>query len=368
MASLRVLFLVQGEGRGHLTQALALAPMLRRAGHRVVAACVGTNPHRPLAPFFADALGAPVETFDEPGFAHGGRGVAMGATVASTFRRLPALWRSLRTLDDALDRYRPDVVVNFYTLLGGLHAALRRAAPPLVCVGHQYFFHHPAYPFPADRVLDRVVAQRYTALTALGAARRLALSFYDAPALPDQPDLRVVPPLLRDAVQAHAPRDDGFLLAYLLNAGYAAEVRAWSAAHPNVPVHCFCDAPGQSKPVAATPSLTFHPLSATRFLEMMARCRGLVCTAGFESVCEAMFLGKPALMVPVEGHFEQACNARDAEAVGAGVHADRFDLSRLLDAAQTYTGVPGFRAWVGRAEAVFVEEIEQAARAARWAA
>ena len=44
----------------------------------------------------------------------------------------------------------------------------------------------------------------------------------------------------------------------------------------------------------------------------MADCSAMASTAGFESVCEAMCLGKPVMMVPVEGHFEQYCNARDA--------------------------------------------------------
>lgn len=33
---MRFLFIVQGEGRGHLTQALTLEDMLRRNGHEVV--------------------------------------------------------------------------------------------------------------------------------------------------------------------------------------------------------------------------------------------------------------------------------------------------------------------------------------------
>ena len=33
---MRYLFVVQGEGRGHLTQALSLASILRRQGHEVV--------------------------------------------------------------------------------------------------------------------------------------------------------------------------------------------------------------------------------------------------------------------------------------------------------------------------------------------
>lgn len=49
----------------------------------------------------------------------------------------------------------------------------------------------------------------------------------------------------------------------------------------------------------------------------MAGCKAYASTAGFESVCEAMYLGKPILMVPA--HIEQDCNAYDAEKSGAGI-------------------------------------------------
>ena len=40
---MRFLFIVQGEGRGHLTQALALEEMLTRNGHEIVEVLVGRN-------------------------------------------------------------------------------------------------------------------------------------------------------------------------------------------------------------------------------------------------------------------------------------------------------------------------------------
>lgn len=52
----------------------------------------------------------------------------------------------------------------------------------------------------------------------------------------------------------------------------------------------------------------------------MSSCRAYATTAGFESVCEAMYLGKPLLMVPA--HIEQDCNAYDAARGGAGIISD----------------------------------------------
>ena len=41
---MKILFIIQGEGRGHLTQALSLRQMLQTEGHEVVGAMVGKNP------------------------------------------------------------------------------------------------------------------------------------------------------------------------------------------------------------------------------------------------------------------------------------------------------------------------------------
>ncbi len=361
---LRILFYIQGEGRGHLTQALALAPILRAAGHSVDAVLVGANPSREIPGFFRDDIGCPVVRYDEPGFGHAadGKGVSLLATLGQNLRRLPDLIAAGRVIDDAIERFRPDLIVNFYSLTGALHTAIRRHSIPVVAVGHQFMFHHPSYPWPNERVMERVGAKLFTRIVGLGAARRLGLSFYDAPELPSDPALRVVPPLLRSQLTELDTVDEGFLLVYLLNAGYADEVARWSRQHPDVPIHVFCESPQRFE---STDSLTFHPLSGERFLDHMARCRGLVCTAGFESVCEAMYLGKPALMVPVEGHFEQFCNARDAEQCGAGVHADHFDFDALLSLGRTTGGSSRFRTWADRAPDLFVSEIERAALPSR---
>lgn len=66
----------------------------------------------------------------------------------------------------------------------------------------------------------------------------------------------------------------------------------------------------------------------------MAGCKAYASTAGFESVCEAMYLGKPILMVPA--HIEQDCNAYDAEKSGAGIISSDFNLQQLLEFAKDY--------------------------------
>jgi hypothetical protein len=142
----------------------------------------------------------------------------------------------------------------------------------------------------------------------------------------------------------------------------APALAAWSDRNPGVRIHTFAAV----EPHDHSPALTFHGLSGTAFLKRMAAARGVVCTAGFETVSEAMWLGTPALLVPTPGHYEQRCNAADAVAAGAGVRAETLDLDPLLDyldghrAAQAET-TARFRRWVARAEGRVLGAIEEAA-------
>ena len=65
---MKFLFVVQGEGRGHLTQAITVEEMLRRNGHEVVEVLVGESSSRKLPGFFNRSIHAPVKRFLSPNF------------------------------------------------------------------------------------------------------------------------------------------------------------------------------------------------------------------------------------------------------------------------------------------------------------
>ena len=90
----------------------------------------------------------------------------------------------------------------------------------------------------------------------------------------------------------------------------------------------------------------------------MSISNAVATTAGFESVCEAMYLGKPLLMVPVKGHFEQFCNSRDANSIGAGLYSDHFDLNLLIDFSTNFN--PSnltFKNWVNAGYDIIQKEL-----------
>lgn len=358
------LFIVQGEGRGHMTQALALRSMLASAGHRVTAVLVGRSARREVPRFFLEKIGAPVTYFRSPNFVTDGaeKSVRVLPSLLQNGRELPAFRESLRVIDEAVEHCRPDLIVNFFEVLAGIYTVTHRPRVPVVCLAHQYLFRHPIFHFPAGRPIDRAALKFFTGLTALGATRTLALSYYPAPEAPDT-GIAVVPPLLRPELFAR-PVDERepFYLCYVLNAGYAEEIVRWHVRHPEVRLHCFWDRADRGAEYWVNDRLCFHRLDDERFLTYMARCTGLATTAGFESVSEAMYLGKPVLLVPVAGHFEQHCNAVDAVRAGAGIRAGRFDIDRLIDFVPRYRHPARyFRGWVSEAPGRILRELEAAA-------
>jgi hypothetical protein len=363
---LNTVFVVQGEGRGHMTQALALAGFLRSAGHRVARVLLGTSPHRSVPDYFARRIDAPVETFDAPTLVpdRAGRGASSAATTRDVLVRAPAFVAAVRRIRAATEG--ADVVVNFLDLMGGLSRLIPGAGTASVAIAHNYLFLHPALgklPGPAS---TRRLVLTYVRATAMGSDTRVALSF--GPVHGESPDgLAVAPPLLRPAVGDLEARDEGYLLAYALNPGYGALLADWHRRHPDVTVHCYLDGGRDALPREPAAGFEAHALSDEGFLRHLAGCRAYVGSAGFESICEAFHLGKPALAVPTAGHYEQTLNGWDAERVGAARMGGYEDLDDFWarPPVPSDAAVRDFRAWVARAPQVVVGLIERAAAGSR---
>jgi len=355
---LKVFFNVQGEGRGHMTQAIALADMLRRAGHDVVGCEVGHGEGAIVPEFFQQKMGCTVTSHASPTIKlkTSARSIDVWNTTLSAGRLAGRYVKSVRSMEAAIKRKKPDVVVNFYDpLFGFLSPDLRI---PKVAIAHQYMFHHPRYPFSSGTHLQRQGMLFFTRLTSWGADRLLALSLYPAQDLPAL-KLRVVPPILREELFGLKPSSTqpSFLLVYVWQASLLNEIREWCEENRDMSVRCFLPHPQKKEHDPVLPNLVLHHLNDTLFLRMMAKCSGVATTAGFETMAEAMWLGKPLLMVPT--HIEQQCNAVDATLMGSARSSVMFDLGRLREISPS--DQTAFREWVVRAEELIVSEIEATA-------
>ena len=167
---MKFLFIVQGEGRGHLTQAITLEEILRRNGHEVVEVLVGKSSSRRLPGFFNRNIHAPVKRFVSPNFlpTPANKRVSLMRSVAYNLVKLPVYINSINYIRQRIEDSGADRVINFYELLTGLTYFLFRPSVPQICIGHQYLFLHKSFEFPKADKVSLALLKFFTVLTRLG--------------------------------------------------------------------------------------------------------------------------------------------------------------------------------------------------------
>lgn len=354
---MRFAFIVQGEGRGHLTQALSLAEIIKERGHEIAIAFVGSKKGDFVQNFFQEQFPAQVVPFASPAlvFSKKTKALSLPKTICGVIVNFGAYTKSLQLIHRELQDIKPDVIINFYDTLAGIHQILFPKKASMFCIAHQYMMLHKSFAHPKGNWLNRSLVNFNTRITALGSKKKLALSFYDGEA---DGNIVLMPPLLRKDVKGLKSINSNFLLAYVNQAALAEEIIKWQQGNKEVEVHCFSDKSQTLEVEEVSPNLYFHKINGGKFLEMMSRCRGLIATAGFESICEAVFLGKPTLMVPMKNHYEQLCNALDASNSGAGIFNENFSIDEFMSYIPQHSSKSKeFQDWQSQSGDIFFEEI-----------
>lgn len=355
---MRFLFTIQGEGRGHYTQALALATILRKNGHEVVAVLVGTSDSAKIPQFFSDKIGLPLHKFGSPNFAsfYNQRRPNILLSILKNAARPFIFRKSIKFVAETIRELKPDMVINFYEMITGMAYQFykfdKHLSIPMVAIAHQYLLLNSNYKTTAEQDMKYYLLRMLSQLTSRRAAKVLALSFRD---VPTSGRVVSVPPLLREEVFEIEPTEGDYIHGYMANIGFYNEVTTWHEKNLDVPLRFFWDNRDAADVTNVDDNYVMYRLCDDRFLRSMAGCRAYATTAGFESVCEALYWRKPILMVPV--HIEQEFNLFDAKLSGAGIGAKKFNLTNLIDFIPHYAPDQNFNEWVDQAEERFIKEI-----------
>jgi uncharacterized protein (TIGR00661 family) len=303
---------VQATGRGHLSRFAVIREMLESAGHSVYGYATGME----LPPY---AKG--ICRFDPgPTFFIRGNRIRWRPTImhcAKAAAALPSCWKALRAVirESQFDR----AIVDFEPISA---RAVCSANVPLVIFDNQTLtlLELPAFEGVAREVrsMRRFVNLYYG--VALRQAERI-LTYSLAPAQPSLPGQRIIPPCVRMEVSALQPRNDGHILFYSSIGEVPDGLVEFARANPTVEIRAYVS----SKPSSPTPSNIVLPdRNDIGFLQDFASCRAYVANAGFESIAESVTFGKPLMVVPIAGQWEQKINAALVKAHGIGDSAEDF--------------------------------------------
>lgn len=313
----RIFYSMAGEGRGHAARVGAVVESLRQR-HEITLFAPG-DAYDLLAPAYA---GTEVRVFRIPGLrfhytpTHSLdplRTIREGAGYLWRFRRL------VRRIKRELREAHADLVITDF------EPALPRAAEecgiPCVSLDHQHFL-------VCNDLVGLPRALRWKA-RAMGwvveffcpkPSSVIVSSFYNPPLLPEHRHVTQVGVLLRPDILAARPVVGEHVVAYLRRQVDNRVLEALAG----------CDRPVHVYGLGQRPALggvEFRPVSQRGFLDDLASCDSVVCTAGNQLVGEALYLGKPVLGLPETGNFEQAINAHFLRESGAGTWADPLTLT-----------------------------------------
>ena len=358
---MKFIFIVQGEGRGHMTQAISLFQLIESLGHEVSAVCIGKSERREIPEFVKKSITANIHLFESPNFItdKDNKGIKIGKTITHNFSNFLRFSKSLQKIHQLVEKHKPDVIINFYDVLGGLYNAFYRPQTQFWVIGHQYLIEHPEFKFADGQMVQKLLFFVNTKITSFGARKKLALSSIPLKDFKEK-NLHVLPPLLRKKVKLLQPKAGDFYLTYMVNPGYGDEVLDFANKNQHIKIEAFWDKKGTPKVYTPLPNLTFHQVDDELFLQKMASCKGLLSTAGFESICEAMYLNKPVMVIPVIGQYEQACNAIETETSGAGIQGLNFDFKLFDEILKTRNFDTSFsKPWTDEFPVLFEKIINQ---------
>ena len=307
-----IFYSLSGEGHGHATRARTLVEALRD-DYRIVLYA----PDQAYAFLTGVYDGAEVEVRYLPGIPHRYKAdhsfdaPRTALTALRFFTDLPTL---LRRLQREIERDGPSLVITDFE--PALPRAAQRCGVPFVSLTHQHVLLVSDFGALPRRL------RRYTSIMAMivgayyrGQAETLVSSFYFPPLKPAWRAARQVGVLLRPEILRAAPEDGDQVVAYLRRRVSPNVLDALAACGCAVRVYGLGTHPSRGP-------LTFFDIDPYRFVEDLARCRALICTAGNQLVGEALFLEKPVLAMPEPGSHEQTVNAHFLEQSGAGLSVE----------------------------------------------
>jgi uncharacterized protein (TIGR00661 family) len=276
---MKVLYAVQGTGNGHVSRAREVIPYLKKMCD-VDIFLSGTNANIPL-PFEVKykSKGVSFEYNKQ-----GGLDYFKSIKKANPLR----VWKEIR--DFPVGNY--DLIINDFECISAYAAKSKQI--PVMAFSHQAALLSEFTPKPGGlNLLGNFVLERY-------APTQYAVGLHFR-----EYDDYIFTPIIRKEVRQLQPYDAGHYTVYLPAVGEQKLLEVLQQL-PQVRWDVFS---ASIKNPLIDKNVSIRPVQNEQFLRSLESCAGILTGAGFESPSEALFLNKKLFVIPIQGQFEQSCNA-----------------------------------------------------------
>lgn len=329
----RILYGVAGEGFGHSSRSELMGRRLLEAGHEVLFAA-SQKSLRYLGQYFPERV---AEVYGLGFVCQHGR-VNPARTFLRNLRDYPRGFQTNRQLWERARAFEPDMVISDFEPFSAWWAWRHRI--PCVSLDHEHFL--------TVCKLDRIAGHRQDSLLAKAVSRSyhawadayVIINFFKTPL--KNPRGVLVPPVVRDSVQAIRSWEGDYILCYSTYSDPATRQRLTEVLRQFPPQRFFVYGFDQD---AEEGNILFKKTSTEGFIHDLAGSRGVVATAGFSLLSECLYFRKRMLLNPVAGQYEQIVNTHYIKKAGLGLGTDRLtaeDVRQFLELLEKpFTPDPG---------------------------
>ncbi len=318
--------IVQGEGKGHFSQAMEILSVLGKNGAKPERIYLGKSVFRKRSAYYKSSANLKIKTFFSPNFirTRDKKGIRVFLSLVANLLLTPLYVFEAFRLGMLMRRDKSNTVLNFYDPVGAIAAKLLKKKALKISISHHFYLSHNDFTHPFGMDSSFFWLQFMNRIMMSSADRLLALSFRGGD---KEGKIEVVPPLIETRIRSASVNPGKRDLCYFLNPGFLSEIIHYYRMNPDLEADIFTDA-GSIPDVPGNVRILVP--SREQFLEIMCNCRRIISTAGFDLVAEAFYLGIPVFLVPSLNHYEQYCNALDAARTGMAIQLESLsDLSEL---------------------------------------
>ncbi len=316
---MKILYGVVGEGMGHAIRSSVIIRKLIDDGHEVHVVVSG-RAHDFLQrqfPQISRIWGLTMAMEDNQ--------MKTSATAAqNVMGALTGLPKNVLQYFDVEGKFEPDVVISDFETWSWMFAKRHRL--PLICLDNIQIINrctHTDAIIQGDRADFNLVRGVVKAKCPKADHYLITTFFYPEVR---KPRTTLVPPILRDTIIDATPSEGEHLLVYQTSDTFKELPKLLQRLDQPAYVYGLRR---DLKEDVVEGKLTYRPFSETQFVEDLASCRGVIASAGFTLMGEALHLGKPYLATPVKKQFEQVLNARYLEQLGYGLYDADLDEPTL---------------------------------------
>ncbi len=336
-----------------MSQAMALKEYLEDAGHTIESVFAGNRTSDAIPTYFTEFFHGKVSSFFSPYFLRtpNKKGIYVGRTLLFNITRSLRYLREAHRIRNEINELGPDVVFNFYDLVGAI--ALKKVNPGIkrIGIGHHFFLHLNGYQCNNGLVCHRWLLSMHTSLIMRACDRVLALSFRE---VEGDSSITVIPPLVRRIFREINYKPLDRYLVYLLNDGFIFDLIRISREDPGFFADIYTTI---TVDLNLPPGIKIHPLDHQKKKKKMAVCKGLITTSGFDTLAEAAYQGIPMVVVPSQHHYEQRCNGADLEQTGMGNVVAKLEPG-VQHRMNSYDN-DNYRQWVDRANEMILKSMKE---------